>query len=196
MILEGIVTTLDENATLNVAPMGPTVRADFQQFVFRPFRTSTTYKNLSRSGEGVFHVTEDVLLLARSTIGKVSDVPSRIAEFVSGRVLLECCRYYEFRVTDVDDRGERVSFTAVTVQQGTFRECFGFNRARHAVLETAILASRIEFLPIDGLGSELHTHRAVVEKTGDAPEFEAFALLDNYIRSTCQRRGLYLESPE
>ena len=104
MILEGIVTTLDAEGTLNVAPMGPRVGPDLQRFVLRPFRTSTTFRNLSAHGEGVFHVTDDVLLLARSTIGKVSDAPTRPADRVRGRVLLESCRYYEFRVTDFDDR--------------------------------------------------------------------------------------------
>lgn len=196
MILEGIVTTLDANATLNVAPMGPRVDPDFRRFVLKPFRTSTTFKNLARAGEGVLHVTDDVLLLARSTVGKVSDVPTRPAERVQGRVLLDCCRYYEFRVTETDDRGDRVSFTAATLEHGTFREFFGFNRARHAVLETAILASRIDFLAVEGLASELQKHRVVVEKTGGVREFEAFALLETHIRTVCHRRGHELGSPE
>ena len=36
------------------------------------------------------------------------------------------------------------------------REFFGFNRAKHAVLEAAILATRVELLPADEILSELH----------------------------------------
>lgn len=190
MILEGIVTTLDASGTLNVAPMGPRVGPDLERFVLRPFRTSTTFRNLSARGEGVFHVTDDVLLLARSTIGKVADAPTRPADRVLGRVLLDCCRYYEFRVTDVDDREERVTLTAETVHHGSVRAFIGFNRARHAVLETAIIASRIDFFPLEGLATELQKHQTVVEKTGEARESEAFALLATHIRAVARQRGM------
>ena len=196
MILEGIVTTLDAAGNLNIAPMGPRIEPGLARFVLRPFRTSTTYKNLNARGEGVFHVTDDVLLLARATIGTISDAPSRPADHVRGHVLLGSCRYYEFRVTEVDDREERANFHAETVHHGELREFLGFNRARHAVLETAILASRIEFLPVEGLASALQTHRTVVEKTGDDPEAKAFTLLVNHMQKVAERRGFDLSSPQ
>ena len=69
MILEGIVTTLNDDETPNIAPMGPIVELeDVRTFVLRPYKTATTYRNLKRWGEGVFHVTDDVLLLARGAI--------------------------------------------------------------------------------------------------------------------------------
>ncbi len=43
-----------------------------RRFVLRPFRTSTTYRNLKAHGEGVLHITDDVLLLARTAIGLAS----------------------------------------------------------------------------------------------------------------------------
>jgi len=64
-ILEGIVTTYNENGTVNISPMGPIVDEPITKFVFRPYRTSTTYQNLKRTGKGVFHVTDDVELFAQ-----------------------------------------------------------------------------------------------------------------------------------
>src|SRR5262249_33778477 len=69
MILEGIVTTVSAEGTVNVAPMGPRVDADFRRLVLRPFRTAQTYHNLKAHGEGVLHVTDDVNLLARAALG-------------------------------------------------------------------------------------------------------------------------------
>jgi len=37
----------------------------------RPFQTSTTFHNLKRQRAGVFHVVDDVLLLARAAIGPI-----------------------------------------------------------------------------------------------------------------------------
>jgi len=62
MILEGIVTSLDQHGKLNVAPMGPIVDETFDTLVLRPFRTSRTYENLTARPYGVFHVVDDVLL--------------------------------------------------------------------------------------------------------------------------------------
>ena len=71
MILEGILTTLSPEGLLNIAPMGPEIGPDpsMKTFELRPYRSSTTYQNLKARGEGVFHVTDDVLLLAQTAIG-------------------------------------------------------------------------------------------------------------------------------
>src|SRR5439155_25943102 len=99
-----------------------------------PYRTSTTYRNLKARGEGVLHVTDDVLLLARTALGIPvgAEVATRAAAVVDGRVLVDACRYYEFRVIDLDDRDERTTLVAETVAEGRFRDFFGFNRAKHA----------------------------------------------------------------
>jgi len=71
VILEGVVTTLSTEGALNIAPMGPIVSPDLDmsKFTLRPFKSSTTYRNLKARGEGVFHVTDNVLLLAQAAIG-------------------------------------------------------------------------------------------------------------------------------
>ena len=85
MILEAIVTTVNPQGVPNLAPMGPKVESeDLQRFILRPYRTSTTYRNLRDRGEGVLHVTDDVLTLARAAIGTVSDAVYRSADVVAG----------------------------------------------------------------------------------------------------------------
>jgi hypothetical protein len=185
MILEGIVTTLNPDGSTNVAPMGPRVEdASFERFVLRPYRSSTTYRNLKSSGEGVLHVTDDVLLLARAAIGPVTDAPSRPADVVDGRILLNTCRYHEFRVTSLDDRDDRVTIEAETVAVGRLRDFFGLNRAKHAVVEAAILATRTAFLPRAEILDEYARLAVLIDKTGGASEHQAFALLRDYINST------------
>ena len=56
MILEGIVTSLDERGELNIAPMGPLVDESMVTLRLRPFKTSQTYQNLKVRPCGVFHV--------------------------------------------------------------------------------------------------------------------------------------------
>jgi uncharacterized protein len=194
VILEGIVTTLNHDATLNIAPMGPCVdpATNLARFELRPYRSSTTYHNLKASGEGVFHVTDDVLLLAQTAIGVVVAPPpeTRLADVVTGRILLDACRYYEFRVAELDDRDERTTIIVETAAQGRLRDFFGFNRARHAVLEAAILATRTEFLALDAMLGEFQKLAVLVDKTGGPRERAAFTLLHRHVHDAAVRQGV------
>ena len=78
MILEGIVTTISPSGAVNIAPMGPRVNADVTSFVLRPYKTATTYHNLKFRGEGVFHVTDDVLLLAQAAVSRLDPLPEML----------------------------------------------------------------------------------------------------------------------
>lgn len=186
MILEGIVTTLNRTGRLNVAPMGPVVDTEMRRFLLRPFRTSTTYANLKETGVGVLHVTDDVLLLARAAIGQPVSPATRPAKVVEGKILEDACRYFEFRVVETDDRSERATFVAETVAEGRLRDFFGLNRGKHAVVEAAILATRVGILPIQDILEDYRRLAPLVEKTGGDAEHEAFRLLTRYVENAVQ----------
>lgn len=186
MILEGLVTTLNEDLSVNVAPMGPRLEQSFERFLLRPFKTSTTYQNLKRHPEGVLHVTDDSLMIARAAIGLDPQSTTLAATQIDGRVIQSACRYYEFRAIDIDDRDDRVSIVCETVSSGVLREFFGFNRAKHAVIEAAILATRVGILPIEEIVSDLTRLASPVRKTGGPNEFAAFQLLLDHVRNVAQ----------
>jgi hypothetical protein len=187
MILEGLVTTLGQDGVINVAPMGPRVElaagtGDLISLVLRPFRTARTFANLQFHPEGVFHVTDDVLLLARAALGTLDPSPAMTpANQVRGWVLADACRFYEFRLTDWKDGAERVEMPAQILHHGKTRDFLGFNRARHAVVEAAILASRTGFLALEPIRAEFQRLAVLVQKTGGPREREAFSLLEKHI---------------
>jgi hypothetical protein len=181
-LLEGIVTTRNEDGSTHIAPMGPIVDADFSCLLLRPFRSSTTYKNLKRSGQGVLHVTDDVELLARAAVGRLERSPRLLpAKNVDGMILRDACRWYAFRVASVDDREQRTAIAARVVDRGQLREFFGFNRAKHAVVEAAILATRIDFFDSGHIEGEFDRLAVLVEKTGGHQERRAFAFLRQFV---------------
>lgn len=183
MILEGIVTTVDSQGATNVAPMGPIVDTSMQSLHLRPFKTSQTYRNLKYKPCGVFHVVDDVLLLVRAAIGEWDAVPATFpAERIDGRVLASACRWYEFEISTFDDAEERTNLIARVVHAGNLRDFFGFNRAKHAVVEGAILATRLHLLGRDEILSQFEQLRTPVDKTAGPNEFEAFQLLEQYVR--------------
>lgn len=182
MILEGLMTTINADGSVNIAPMGPIVDQQMRHFLLRPFQTSTTYANLRRTGQGVFHVTDDAEMIARAAVGALDPQPElQPAHGVDGWILSGACRWYALRVKRVDDRQPRTEIEAEAVDQGRLRDFFGFNRARHAVLEAAILATRVHLLPRAEIDAEIARLRIPVQKTGDAAEQRAFDFLVGYI---------------
>ncbi len=181
-ILEGIVTTRNPDGTVNIAPMGPRVDAAMEHFLLRPYPASQTCRNLKALGEGVLHVTDDVLLLAKAAVGPVEPPPEMFpAEKVRGFVLRDACRWYEFRVRTIDESEPRVRIECATVHAGRLRDFFGFNRAKHAVVEAAILATRTDFLPLEEIEAEYRKLSVIVDKTGGPREHEAFAWLRAHV---------------
>lgn len=182
LLIEGVVTTIGDDHLPHVAPMGPIVDNEFSCLLLRPFRTSVTYQNLKRTGQGVFHVTDDVDLLARAAVGQLQQLPPlRPAQTIDGVILADACRWYEFRIESLDDRDERTRIVARVVGRGCERDFVGFNRAKHAVVEAAILATRIALLDREFIGAEFERLAVIVEKTGGHQERRAFAFLQSYV---------------
>lgn len=179
MILEGLVTSTDNAGRPHLAPMGPTVFGDFDRLLLRPFPTSNTYKNLTHRGEGVFHVTDDARLIAYAAVGKLQELPrTELAYIVKGFVLNDACRAFEFCVSNIDASGERVRIEVGVVHRHKLREFLGFNRAKHAVIEAAILATRFHLLPADEIAGEFKKLRVIVDKTGSDAEHDAMGMLE------------------
>ncbi len=184
VILEGIVTTLDEDAAVRITPMGPTVEEGFRRLIFRPFKTSRTFQNLTRTGQGVFHVTDDVELIARAAVDQLTALPRlAAARIVDGFILADACRWYAFRVESVQDELPRATIPCRVVGSATEREFFGFNRAKHAVVEAAILATRVQITDVEELRDALRRLAPLVQKTGGPAERRAFAFLKDFILS-------------
>jgi len=184
LILEGVVVTLDAAGRPNVAPMGPRVDRPITRLVLRPFKTAQTYANLVATRQGVFHVTDDVELLAAAAIGQLEPRPplTPIDGFACPR-LEGTCRWFAFQVEAIDDSTERSAMHCRVVRHGEVRPFFGFNRAKHAVLEAAILATRVGILPASEIEAEVRRLTPLVEKTAGQAERRAFERLAAYIRT-------------
>jgi hypothetical protein len=185
VILEGVVTTVKEDGGANIAPMGAHVDSDMASFDLQPYTTSDTYANLKRTRQGVLHVTDDVDLIARAAVDRLDAPPTLIAaRSVRGWILADACRWYAFDVASLDDRVQPATIRCEVVDRGRLRDFFGFNRAKHAVLEAAILATRADLSPVEQTREELRRLSAVVEKTAGPQERRAFQFLEEFFGET------------
>lgn len=177
-ILETIVITQDRNGVPNFAPMGVTFEQD--PIFLRPYKETATYVNLVATGQAVVNLTDNVLLFAEGAVGR-PEFPSFPAERVNGLVLKDACTYYECTVREMEAEGERARFACAVVKKGVLREFVGFNRAKSAVIEAAILATRIRFLGRESILNDFTRLREIVHKTGGEQEHTAFQYLFEYV---------------
>ena len=181
MIVETIVTTVAADGTLNFAPMG--VEWGDETIVLKPFLETTTYRNIAASRAAVVNLTDDVRVFARAAISS-PQYESSPATVVRGVVLAGCCSWRELDVRAIDSTPPRSRIEMAVVHRGTRREFIGFNRAKHAVLEAAIYATRLHLLPRDFIDSEMARLQVIVDKTAGPQELEAMALLTEHIHTT------------
>jgi uncharacterized protein len=183
VIIETIVTTVALDGTVNCASMG--VEWGEESLVLKPFLDTTTYRNVVATRAAVVNLIDDVRVFAQAAIAhpQYRTVP---AVAVRGVILAECCSWREVEVRTIDSTPPRSRIDAEVVHRGTQREFIGFNRARHAVLEAAIYATRLHLLSREFVESELARLQVIVDKTAGAQELEAMTLLTDYIRSAPQ----------
>jgi hypothetical protein len=182
MIIESILTTTDMAGVVNVAPMG--VEWGEETIVIKPFLDTATFRNLRTTGAAVVNLTDDALLFAQAVTGHpAAAAPAAFpAQVVAGVVLEVACSWREVQVTAVDDTPPRSRITTRVVHRGSRREFLGFNRARHAVLEAAILATRTRLLAAEEIRREYERLQIIVDKTAGPREQEAMSLLREFVR--------------
>jgi uncharacterized protein len=179
-ILETVVTTINPDGSVNCAAMG--VEWGEQQIVIKPFRGTRTLRNLRATEVAVVNLTDDMLLFSEAALGDPHP-PTRPAAGVEGAVLDDACSWREVRVEGIDDSGPRARVDTVVVGSGSGREFLGLNRARHAVLEASILASRVRLLPAEHIWAELNRLQGLVDKTAGPLEREAMAYVTRHVRT-------------
>ena len=188
-VIETVVTTLDDHGEPHFAAMG--VVWDEPTIVIRPYTNTRTFRYLRKRGEAVVNVTDDVLLFAKSALTH-ERLETEPAAHVQGVVLRDACHWREVEVSAIAVPGESVARADVitrVVGGGTNRPFAGLCRAKHAVVEASILASRIRFLPLAEILDGIGRLEPLVEKTGGPGEREAFSFIRSYLEQGAGTRG-------
>ncbi len=180
MIIESIVTTVDADGRVNCAPMG--VEWGDEVIVLKPFLDTATYRNVIATQAAVVNLIDDARVFARAAISN-PEYPTKPASVVRGVVLADGCSWRELAVRSIDSTPPRSRIEMGVVHRGFTREFIGFNRARHAVLEAAIYATRLHLLAPELIDSEMARLQVIVDKTAGQNEQEAMALLTDFIAS-------------
>lgn len=171
MIRETVVTTISADAKPHLAPLG--LIADGEDWIAAPFHPSTTLNNLRTVPQAVANYTDDVRIIAGCLTGR-RDWPLVPAEHVRPPRLARALAHAELEVVDVAEDAQRPRFRCRVVHRAMHAPFAGFNRAQAAVVEAAILVSRLHMLARERVDREVAYLATAVDKTAGPAEREAW----------------------
>ncbi len=184
MIYETVVTTLSKQGTAHVAPMG--VRFDGNHVILMPFRPSLTYDNAVATRCAVVNFTTDVRVFAGCVTGR-RNWPTLPAGEVPCVRLAGALAHAELRLIHASDDPLRPTLTMQRIVDATHGAFMGFNRAQAAVIEGAVLVSRLHLLPREKIDMEIAYLEIAIDKTAGPAEQEAWQWLTDAIAAHYDR---------
>ena len=171
MIQEIIVTSISASGITHIAPMG--VHVIDNEFVILPFKPSTTLNNILETGVAVINCCDDVRVFAGCLTGR-RDWPLQTTVQIDGYYLADTLTHMELKLDRVEDDKLRPKLFCRAVHVVNHRPFQGFNRAQFAVLEAAILVSRLDRLPWEKIQAELDYLSIGLDKCAGDRELEAW----------------------
>jgi uncharacterized protein len=173
-IVETIVTTVNAKGEPHIAPLG--LIAEGERWVIAPFRPSRTLDNLGEVPFAVASHTDDVRVFAGCVTGR-RDWATCPVERVKGVRLSDAVSHWELAVENFSDDVQRPRFSCRVEYEASHRPWEGFNRAQAAVLECAVLTTRLKMLPPEKIDNELKYLEIAIAKTAGPREAEAWGWL-------------------
>lgn len=174
LIYETIVTSLDAGHQPHLTPFG--VWEENGLVLIAPFRPSASLDNFMLHRAAVMNLTDDVRIFAGALTGR-RDWPMRPAEHVKGVVLEDVLCHRELELVEVRDDKVRPELLFKVAHEVNHRAFSGFNRAQAAVIELAVLVSRLHMLPMDKIDHEVAYLQIAINKTAGEREMTAWRWL-------------------
>jgi hypothetical protein len=187
LIIETVVITLNTDGTPYIAPLG--LIADGPHWVMAPFKPSRTLDNLTRHPFATASHTSDVRVIAGGVTGRKSR-PTAPASRIQGALLAECVSHWELEVERTIPDEQRPRFVCRVVHTESHAPWSGFNRAQAAVIECAVLVTRLHMLPPEKVEAELKYLQIAIDKTAGPVELEAWGWLMEKIAVWRASRGV------
>ena len=170
-IRETILTTRSKEGEVHIAPLG--IIQDGEGWIVAPFRPSTTLRNVEATGVAVVNYTDEAKIFAGCLTGR-RDWPLTAIEGCEVPRLEAALSHDVLEVVSVTEDDVRPRFHCRVRSSGQHRPFKGMNRARAAVLEAAILVSRLKMLPPEKIEDEIAYLKIAIDRTAGPDEEQAW----------------------
>jgi len=179
-VRETIVTTKNLDGTIKISPLGIYIEGHILKI--RPFKPSVSFDNILRNKSGVINYIDDVRIFASCIVKKNIKFDSKQAKVIDCSVLKDAVSHTEFVIEKIEDDNTRPTIICKPVHEETHRMYYGFNRAKSAVIELCILASRLGIIEDKKILDEIKYLEISIDKTAGEREKEAWEWLIDYIK--------------
>ncbi len=180
MIFETIVSTLDKNKEINFAPFG--IKKSKNTILISPFVPSKTLNNLKENKFAVVNYTDRSEFFVDCIVGKIKFKKEKCKNF-PGFFINDALSFDQVTVKKILPDKIRPVFVCEINKSYQLKRFEGHNRARSAIIEACILASRVKMLPKDKIMSELEYLNISVSKTAGDSEKKSWKKISNFINS-------------
>lgn len=185
-IFETVVTTVALDGTPHMAPMGVRYQAD--QVVLMPFKPSTTLSNVLATRTAVLNLLQDTRVFAGCVTGR-RNWPLVPADHVVGMRLQAALGHVELALDACRDDVQRPVLHMARVHEATHAPFAGFNRAQAAVIEAAVLVTRLHMLSAEKIDRDLAYLQIAIDKTAGDGEREAWSWLQAAVAAHREQAG-------
>lgn len=174
MIFETIITSVNSHGDVHVTPFG--IQMQDSLVVISPYKPSTTLQNILTTQHAVMNLTDDVRVFAGALTGRQPWMLT-LAEKVAGFRLADSLVHKELKLVKVEDDAVRPRLLLEIIHQQQHQYFQGFNRAQAAVIELAVLVSRLHMLSREKVLAELQYLQIAIDKTAGERELQAWTWL-------------------
>jgi hypothetical protein len=180
-VRETIVTTKNSDNTIKMSPLGVYINGD--SFSIKPFKPSLSLENILRNKSGVINYVDDVRIFASCITKRNVKVDFVETSKINCSRIKNAVSHTEFIVEEIIEDKLRPTLFCRPVNEEIHKMYYGFNRAKSAVLELCILASRLGIIEDKKIQDEIKYLKIAIDKTAGEHELEAWSWLLNYIKN-------------
>lgn len=175
MIYETIVTTTSAQGEVHIAPFGIQWREG--KVTISPYRPSTTLQNILETGYAVLNLTDDVRVFAAAIAKRKEQFATMPVSIPQAVRLQDCLAHHVLQLEQIEEDEVRPQLSMTVLESAVHGAFMGFNRAQAAVIELAVLVSRLHRLPLEKITQEMQYLQIAIDKTAGERELEAWQWL-------------------
>lgn len=185
MIIETIISTINDKGEVNFAPFG--IKRNEKFIYISPYIPSKTLNNLIFTKSAVINYINECSYFVDCVIGEKTFEKSKSYE-IDGYYLKNSLAHDEVKVLSVKEDKIRPTFKCEIIGEYLHKRYRGYNRANGAVIEACILATRVKMLNKIKIENELNYLKISVEKTSGMKELKSWQKIKKFIENELKKK--------
>ena len=183
MIHEVIVTTINKDKKVHIAPMGVKIlQSDSKKLVqISPFKPSQTLNNILKTKIATVNYIDNVKVFSGIVTGEKKDWELEIFDDKCAPHLQNTNTHMNVKAIEDHEDPVRPRIICEVINEQIHRPFLGFNRAQFSVIELAVLSTRLGRIDDNKIKDEMKYLKIGIDKTAGKNEKEAWEWIEKKI---------------